>query len=150
MVYARMKYLALDVSPDLRFIPPANNMSAATHFWERLFGVEAVTYRQIPVPMKLLMKRGQPLLLHPQRPRLDYHIQYSPSALPVLRWHDTNTSSVQWVRRRRERPQVQRHHLETIGAGRVPSERLLNMLARLYHGIWVLKRAWFRCLHFCS
>jgi hypothetical protein len=45
-------------------------MSAAPHFWDMLFGVETPTSCHPPVQMQLLTKRGKPLLLLPNQPRL--------------------------------------------------------------------------------
>lgn len=79
-----------------------------------------------------------------------YHFAYLPEALAGFRWHETNTSTMQSVRRRQERLRVQRDHFQSTRGVRGPSEWVLGVLARIYQGKRVLKRLWFRCFHPCS
>jgi len=68
------------------------------------------------------------------------HVRVFVEVLAGFRWHDANTSSVQLARRRQERLRVQQQHFERTESSRVPSERTLNVMARLYQGKRVLKR----------
>lgn len=64
--------------------------------------------------------------------RLGYRIQYAPGALAAFRWHETNTSAVQFQRRYEERLRVQRQHLQLTGDTFHQREWVLKLLFRTY------------------
>lgn len=69
-----------------------------------------------------------------------YQFAYLPVALAGFRWHDANTSSVQFTRRRQERLEIQRCCLHLLSKDWLAGKRTLDVLFRLYQAKRVLRR----------
>ena len=72
--------------------------------------------------------------------RQGYRFDYLPAAIAAFRWHETNTSSVQLLRRREERWRVQSEELARQGRTWLQNRRLLDLLYRVYQARRALLR----------
>ena len=72
--------------------------------------------------------------------RLGYQFAYLPAEIAAFRWHETNTSSLQFKRRREERWRVQYEELARQGRHSLQRRGVLNLLYRVFQA----RRAWLR------
>jgi glycosyltransferase involved in cell wall biosynthesis len=70
--------------------------------------------------------------------RLGYKFGYLPETLAAFRWHETNTSALQFDRRQEERWRVKREHLRLTGRSFLQAKWALEGLLQLYR----LRRGW--------
>lgn len=105
-------------------------MSAAPYFWETLFGAEPPASGQHPVQMKVLSKRGKPLLLLPDQSRL---------ATQALELYPAQTArgrlarlGARWLLKARLPLGV--HSVQVNLASRTPFVRWLAQLAQISQG----------------
>jgi glycosyltransferase involved in cell wall biosynthesis len=73
--------------------------------------------------------------------RLGYRYNYLAEEIAAFRWHETNTSSVQFQRRRDERWQVQCRELALSGKSFLKSRRLLDVV---FYRAYQVRRAMLR------
>jgi len=75
--------------------------------------------------------------------RRGFRFQYLPQPLAAFRWHATNTSAVQFQRRRQERLLVQREQLRQTGRTALQAAWVLRLLFRIYQAKHIFLR--WRC-----